>query len=306
MSVVVKIGQVEAVEGDGRVSEDNGALRVKARIQPLDSNMSIENLPWCFPLLPRTLQTIPKVGEAVLIINSVLDADKSQRYYIGPIISQPQKMEKDDYTYGRGTALANIMGGYTEPLERLSNYGEATEWSFPKEEQVALIGRSGEDVILDDGEIDLRCGIRKKPAMPYGGLKGNVVFNTEDPAYLQLRYMPGVVRKQEKDIKGTNSVANLVADKINLISHQDRNYFKRDITDQEHLVNEERINELMDKLQPAVLGNELVELLTLMRQAILHHSHSWANEPPYIMNTVCEELSKKNIKDVLSNNVRLS
>ena len=306
MSVIVKIGQVEAVEGDGRVADDNGALRVKARIQPLDSNTPVEELPWCFPLLPRTLQTIPKVGEAVLIINSILEEDKSQRYYIGPIISQPQMMEKDEYVYGRGTALSNIMGGYTEPLERLSNYGEATEWSFPKKDEVALVGRSGEDIILGDGEVDIRCAIRKKPAIPSGGMKGNVMFNTEDPAYIQLRYMPGKIRKQEKDIKATNSVANIVADKINLISHQDRNYFKRDITDQNHLVNEERINELMGKLQPAVLGNALVELLDLMRQAILHHSHSWADEEPYIMNTVCEELSKKNIKDVLSNDVRLS
>ena len=75
--VVLKMGQVESVldSADG--------LRIKVRLAQ-DGMVGLNELPYAFPLLPKTIQTVPKVGECVLVITSILGNNESNRYYIGP------------------------------------------------------------------------------------------------------------------------------------------------------------------------------------------------------------------------------
>ena len=113
--VVFKMAQVESVE------DSADGLRIKARLQQ-DSITSVKDLPYAFPLLPKTIQSVPKVGECVLITTSQLGNNQSNRYYIGPIISQPQFNYKDEYEYGRGSAISLLQGSDTSPLEKISNY----------------------------------------------------------------------------------------------------------------------------------------------------------------------------------------
>ena len=57
-------------------------LRIRAEIEGKDypQNNEPKYLPWAFPLLPKMFQSIPKVGESVLLI---YDAESNgQRYYI--------------------------------------------------------------------------------------------------------------------------------------------------------------------------------------------------------------------------------
>ena len=46
-------------------------------------------------------------------------------------------------------------------LATIDNFDE-TKGAFPNNDDIAVIGRKSEDVILKDGEIDIRCGIRQK------------------------------------------------------------------------------------------------------------------------------------------------
>lgn len=292
MSYVIKMAQVESVD------DISDGLRIKARLEQ-DGRMSLSELPYAFPLLPKTIQSVPKIGECVLIICSQLENNLSNRYYIGPIISQPQKQEYDSYSYGRGTALNLLQGGSLQPLERLSNY-EQTVGSFPKINDIAIVGRKSEDIILKDGEIDLRCGIRHKTDDGNENLVGDVVFNENDPAYIQLKHSNGIGFSESQE---ANSVANIVADKINLISHKDENSLT--LTDKNELIKTSEMDDIMQKLHKLPYGDILVEMLNVIKDCILNHVHPYPGMPPcndYYKTT----LADTNFNDILSDNVRIS
>lgn len=290
--VVVKIGHVESI------IDDTDGLRIKARLIQ-DGKTPLDELPYAFPLLPKTFQSIPKVGEAVFIITAKLANTNSNRYYIGPLISQPQHHYYDSHAYGRGTATALIQGGNVEPLEKISNYA-STEGAFPNTSDVAMVGRKGEDVILKEDEIDIRCGIRQKSSGIEEDLIGDVVFNKLSPAYIQLKHKRGIgySKKQECD-----SVINMVADKINLISHKDINGFN--LTDQKALIKTEDMDDIMSKLHQVAYGDVLIKSLENIRLAIENHVHPYPGLPP------CRDVNMVNLSGddynrIPSDNVRIS
>ena len=79
------------------VNDENACLRIKVRLQPEDNNTAVEDLPYCFPLLPKHFQVNPKVGEMVLVITSRLGVSQSRRWFIGPIISQQYMLREDPF-----------------------------------------------------------------------------------------------------------------------------------------------------------------------------------------------------------------
>lgn len=290
--VVVKQAQVESVE------DSADGLRIKARLSQ-DGNIPTSELPYSFPLLPKTFQSVPKVGEGVFIFNAKLGNNESNRFYVGPIISQPQYQEKDDYSYGRGTALSLIQGASSEPLKKISNYAD-TNGAFPTVNDVALVGRNTEDIILKKGEIDIRCGVRQEAIDDDKNLIGEVIFNKIDPCYIQLKYKRNLSTGLNKE---ANSMINVVADKINLVSHKDLNGFN--LTDQKDLISDEEIERLMNNLHQLPYGDVLVQLLTLFRQSYLAHVHPYPGLPP-CQDSFIKSLSSYNIEGILSNHVRIS
>lgn len=289
--IMIKMAQVESV------MDDADGLRIKARLSQ-DGSISTRDLPYAFPLLPKTIQSVPKVGEGVLIFFSEIGNNQSNRFYIGPVLSQPQYQEYESYFYGRGSTLSLLQGGSLKPLEKISNF-DATRGAFPKVNDVALVGRKTEDIILKDGEVDIRCGIRGKAAY-HESLLGDVIFNTQSPSYIQLKYKKGLCtnNKQEAD-----SVINMVADKINLISHRDTNYFN--LTDQDELIKESDMDMIMSKLHQLPYGDVLVEVLQKMRNAIVNHVHPYPGLPPCLDQHVVA-LNGTDLNKILSDNVRIS
>lgn len=165
--VVVRIGTVTEVEkststmGDGEPFAD--ALRVRVNLEGQDqANAS----PWAFPLLPKTFRTTPKEGEAVLVITANLGNTSSQRYYIGPIISQPQFFGNTPRDVAE--SVLQTSKGKTSRVVPLTAYSKqkGTKGAFPNDNDVAVIGRGQEDVVLkySDGggsELDLRARYKK-------------------------------------------------------------------------------------------------------------------------------------------------
>ena len=305
--LIIHKGQVELVE------EAAEGLRIKARI---DSDLwrPLEELPYAFPLLPKTVQSVPKVGEGVFVFTEIAGNDKSQRYYIGPIISQPQFQEECSFAYGRGAALSLIDGGLVGPEEKISNYS-VTNGSFPKANDVAVIGRGSQDLVMRENstgsnELDIRCGIRNDAIQQEDGtalneddakrLKGKVVFNKEDPAYIQMKYRKGLTSKSEQE---ASSITNIVSDKINIISNKDENRFN--VTDQESLIKEEELDEIMSKLHQIPHGDTLIKLLEIIIKAIVSHVHPYAGRPA-IMEGYVKDAADFSLPTILSKHVRIS
>ena len=103
---VAYIGKVVSIDDPS----DGG--RIVARIVSADRHKGDNELPMAYPLMPKFLHIRPKVGEYVIIICEDVDRDNSQRYYIGPIISQPQFMYKES-----GMSALSMLSGPAKTAE---------------------------------------------------------------------------------------------------------------------------------------------------------------------------------------------
>ena len=146
-----------------------------------------------------------------------------------------------------------------------------------------------------------------------------MVFNHNSPGYIQVKYRNGGIsglkegvgdsdegKYESKEVREANSVVNVVADKINLVSHKDANQFNEKITDNEQLVLESEIDNIMSQLHRSVYGDELIRLLKLIVQALSTHTHSYHMKPPVTVGTDIEKLQSYNFESMLSPNVRIS
>lgn len=331
--VLIVTGKVEYLEGgdDIALNGEAQAWRVKIRLDS-DGNKELSELPWAFPILPKFLQSLPKVGEGAFVITSNLGKPDSQRYYLGPLISQPQYMEFCDYGIGgRGPAMSMLSTSKPtteKPLTSITRRKELTKGAFPELNDVALLGRGQEDVVLkyrnsgsgNTSEVDLRAGIRLEPTdstVKY--MKGNVVFNNQNPAYIQVKYNNSGVaglkagegdNDEEKyesiDERSAMGVINVVADKINLISHKDSNRFGELICDRDNLIKEGELDQIMSLLHRAVYGDELIILLKKIVNALATHTHPYSMLPPTIEGTDLADIIDYDYEDIISPNVRLS
>ena len=94
---IVEVLQVEdnlPTEGDNEISRNSFGRRIKVRLYEDHKDLKDNELPWVWPLLPKHLQVIPKVGEMVLVLFQNLDGAQGNRFYIG---HQLTKMMKDFY-----------------------------------------------------------------------------------------------------------------------------------------------------------------------------------------------------------------
>ena len=309
--VLIKIGTVVEVESSSSQASAGG-LRVRAKIDEDKQKQKVnEFIPWAFPLLPKSVQVVPKEGEAVLVISDEAgEFGSGQRYYIGPLISQPQfnGFCPSDYA----TSLLKFAN--RTPLPSME-WNSDTKGSFPKSNDIALIGRGSEDVTLkyDDSsktsEVDIRAGIRGDASNDYilnGGspvLGHNVMFNSIDPAYIQLKYKKGIATGSKNY---ANSLVNIVADRINIMSNKDT-VVAHNLHDNNTLVKESEIDDVMNNLHQVPKGDVLIEFLEIVKGAILHHVHPFnsmeqAGDKPGHIN----ELRDFNLKRILSDYVRIS
>ena len=300
----INIGTVREIENTYSKDGYDG-LRVRAELA-LDNPNSINDIPWAFPLLPKVFQSVPKVGEAVFIfMEDEGDKHSTQRYFLGPIISQPQYFtdcKKDD-------ATTLLKAHNRNPIEKISNVDE-TRGSFPSEESIAVIGRGKEDVVLKfdkntkTSEVDIRAGIRGEATNSDNpNMIGNIIFNGTDPAYIQLKYKQGLATNEKNS---ANSVINMVANRINIMSNKD-NDIAHNLGDKDTLVTESKMDEVMDNLHQVPKGDKLVELLKLIKGAIMHHVHPWAGmEQCGDWSGFIKKLEGYDIDSILSEYVRIS
>ena len=83
-----------------------------------------------------------------------------------------------------------------------------------------------------------------------------------------------------KDHKGKtfNSAINIVADRINLLSHDSTTPFT--LNDTKELITEKELKKILEKAHPLIYGDELVNFLTQLIEVIRTHTQPFAMEPP--------------------------
>ena len=261
------IGEVKNVE------DYEGGERIKVRIGTIDGDKTIKDsdLPYAFPLLPKSLHIKPKVGEAVLVLCANDENKHSQRYYIGPIISQPQFMWKDDYLIG---ATKLLRGGRKEALETpISNIASA-DGVLATNDEVAIYGRLHSDIILSDNDLRIRCGCK----ITDENNKENVEFNKKNPTFLKMKRHDIAFSNQSQ------STATLVSEEINLISTVGDGEYTTNLFDTNEQINDETMQKIINKAHVLPYGDVLIHFLSMFLQMFKAHTHNYHNLPPVVDN----------------------
>lgn len=298
-NVLIRKAKVESVE------DEFGGDRIKVCLIPadnnklqLDKNSEYFSPFYAMPLLPKMFYVKPKVGECVYIINAVSNNLNSERYYIGPIVSQMSHMDEERYE----DSMAFDYGAYRTAdanpnLPKKSN-GEKNhpKGVYPDKEDISIEGRKNCGVQIKDNEIRVKAGLKKTNPSD----RKEITFNQKDPAYMQLKYFEQNDNSKDK----FKSTATIVADKINLIGNEGDGNFK--VYDDEELISKDSMNEIIAKAHQLPYGDVLIEFLDLFRKAFINHTHKFPTFTPTVSGDI-ENLTSYNLKkNILSDSVRIN
>ncbi len=272
--------EIKLLVGNVMSNEDVAdGKRIKVRIPYMDNTVLDSDLPLCFPLLPKHLQVLPREGEAVFVFIQT----NGQRLYIGPIISQSQYLNIDNYSL---SALSLLKQGSSQPSKPLTLM-ENTDGLVPLKEEIAIQGRYNSDIVLKDNELVLRVGQGTK----------DQTYNVHDLAFIQLKYG---MKTSNPEIKST---VNIVADSINLISHKNKNKINTNGANQN--VTNDIMEEIMSKCESIPYGETLVEILEIFRKTFLNHTHPFDGMPVNHSFEI-QDFNKLNFRKILNKNIKIN
>lgn len=285
------------------VYDEYEGLRIKVRLNgTADGTKKDEELDYCYPLLPKLLHVNPKRGETVVVLTDKLGAEGSQRYFIGPILSQPYHYYNDQHRISANSLMLdnfNNIKPEAAPSRNSDNKG-----TLPDRDDVAILGRKNSDLILKDNEVRIRCGMKSEPikASP-----NNLIFNQVDPAFIQLKYFTSA-KKDPTDNSEFRSVANIVADRINLISPRDGDPIFKSIPDRVDLINDKTLcddsdDNILGCSHPLVHGDSLVAFLQQMLEIFRTHTHPFSMLPPRF-NQNDTDILNQDLTQLISKTVR--
>jgi len=250
------------------------SYRIKVRIKGVDDKISDEGLAWCESFLPKFINIIPKKGELAKILFFDTTSPMMRRQWIAPIISQVQNLNFESHlTALAGTDLSNQSAGIS-----ISKIPES-DGAYANKTDVAIQGRDNSDIIFREKEVLIRAGKFV--------FNDNTKLNNTNPTYIQL--------KLKKN--GSSSYANIVANKIFLITHNGATTYNPILTEKDLL-------EIEKNADPAVLGNRLIDFLQLVKEYCLTHIHM--DVPPNIGTGKVTEIANFDLTTLISKNIKLN
>lgn len=259
------------------IDDDTDGGRIKVRVQGVDNPILNDNLPWCYPMLPKFFHLYPQVGEMVRIFIEDVKFPERARYWQGSIISQPQKIGYDS----QYSALSTTNSGISIPERAPSTYPDANG-VFPLKTDVAIIGKVNTDVILRINEVHIRAGKHEN---------NNILkLNTTNPAEISLIF------EQSTTSGNYQSSTIITSDKIALISHTGIPRFKAARMEQKDR------DRIFEEGHPIARGDVLIQALDIMRRALINHIHGYSNLPAD-KTAVINDLEKMNLDAILQKNI---
>jgi len=285
------------------VFDVNEGLRIKVRIPTVDPTEAedplFERVPYVFPLLPKHLHINPRVGEMVLVILQNPNAPGSNRFFVGPIISQQYMLDYDPYDYSARVLLDGTQIGSALPVPSMNPLNEGT---IPDRNDIVLQGRQNTEVVLKPNELRLRCGFKSSPASH--DPEERLIFNKISPAYIQMKYgtfSNNSTKSGKSDI--FHSEINVVADRINLLSHDSKRHFN--LNDRENLISEDELTKIYENAHLLPYGDVLVEFLKQFVRVFKSHTHPFSMLTP-ALNAVDTKTLDPNWDDMLSHTIRIN
>ncbi len=273
------------------IKDDEGLGRIKVRVKGApslggDDGIPDDELGWAFPLLPKYLSTIPKETDMVWVFLLSKERQSTDRLYIGPIISQLDKLNGDNFFNGASPLKAFSFGGLNPNPPVLSD-GTTTKiipdliGVFPRAEEVSIQGRYNTDITQKYNEVVIRAGKFEETTTNQFKIK----FNYKTQAFVQIKNdvsyptqkMVNGVSVPNDDSSERGSVVNIVSNKINLLTHKDGSPI---ITlNNNNLINDEELKKILGEAHQLPFGDILLEYLKLLKDAIFNHVHNGNGNP---------------------------
>lgn len=259
-------------------SQNLGRIKVRIKGSPTaggDDGILDADLPDAFPMIPKHFSSVPKIGEAVWIFVFDKNTQHADRIYIGPIISQPDKLAFDDAKF---TAFRGFTFGATTPNVNVNTIPQL-KGVFPDLEDISIQGRYNTDITQKNNEIILRAGkfevIPITPQNQYG-----FQFNSKTQAFIQMKN-DAVIEKPSNSSSETKkgSITTIVANKINLITH-DGGSPRFNVTGQDTLITDEEMDRIISEAHQVPFGDVLLQYLILLKEALFAHVHNGNGKAP--------------------------
>jgi hypothetical protein len=257
--------------------DEYGLGRIKVRINGTaatggDKNTSDADLPYASPMIPKHLQVTPKVGEAVWVFVFDKNRQHTDRLYVGPITSQLDRLTYDD---GKLTAFRGFSFGAMLPNTNIDDIPQLVG-VFPNKEDISIQGRYNTDITQKTNEIVIRAG-KFESAPTTSNNPYPFIFNTKTQAYIQIKNDAMINNPYGETIeKGT--ITNIVANKINLITHKDGSP-RFNVTGQDTLISDEEMFRILEEAHQLPFGDVLIEYLKLLKEALFAHVHNGNGNP---------------------------
>jgi hypothetical protein len=260
------------------VDETDGG-GIKVRIPALDkATTPDDNLPFCYPMLPKFFHVYPKVGEVVRIFIQDMKYPNRSRFWLGSVISQPHKVGFDPFPDALSTTNAKV----TAPEKAPSTFPNA-DGVYPTKEDIAIVGRVNTDIIFRNSQLEFRAGKHEN--------NEPLKLNTTNPATFSLTY-----EAKPEDEDDIYSSSLLLSDKIALISHDGIPKFKA-----AKIEPEDRVR-IFNEAHPMARGDVLVQALNIIRRAIIAHIHGYSGVEAD-KNSIIKDLESLNFEEILQKNI---
>lgn len=161
--------------------DTTGYSPIRCRIPTIDSTLKDNELPKCYPLLPKHLNIYPNIGEYVYILNLNSNSTQQIRYFLGPVIDTFKNLENNPEDNSEINSA--IKSDLTQPERGI----------YPKRKYISIQGRNNSDIIFRDQELIIRAGKFQN--------KNPLKFNYLDTAYIQVKYGQPELKETIKKIK---------------------------------------------------------------------------------------------------------
>lgn len=281
------------------LQDDLGASRIKVRVAGIDDGLTLEELPYSFPMVQKFLHVIPKIGETVMVFIPDVKNPKIDRLYLGPIISQPQLLFNDNGLFSSKTALAS---GIKEPLPAPFTVPE-NRGVYPALKDIALQGRDNSDFILKEKEALIRAGQFQTDTA-----RGDIPkFNKVNPSYIQIKHDVVLEKATERTSAEIGGAINIVSNKINLLTHKNGSP-RFVLNDQDETISQSELQKIIKEAHPLVFGDSLIQFLEVFINAFVNHVHAYPGLKPQDLagaNDI-DKLLEFDLQSFLSKNIKIN
>jgi len=275
------------------ISDENDGYIIRARVKGIDDTLTTQQLPTSFPLIPKFTSVQPKIGEMVMIFIPDFNNKNQDRMYVGPIISQPQKLNKDKFFY---SATSLLDSGKISPEPAPTKIPDSVG-VYPNKQDFSIQGRGNNDIIFKNDELVLRNNKftrENNTDIP--------IFNKFNISYIQFK--SGVEDEESEEKK---DIINIVSDKINLLTHKNGEP-RFNLTNQNDLIQEKEMLKILKDAHPLVFGDILIEFIIKLKDAFISHVHPYHGKTPENLsgNESIKEFLNFNLETLLSKNIKIN